>query len=117
VLKLAVNILLMAGWLVATAAWAQAPIQQETAASSRLNLTLEQEHVIKEWIKDLKIEPSADAAKSVGDVVAAEAPRPMPADVGQKVPQVKAHRFVYTAERILIVDPKDNKVAEVIELN
>jgi hypothetical protein len=24
---------------------------------------------------------------------------------------------VYTAERILIVDPKDNKVAEVIELN
>jgi hypothetical protein len=41
----------------------------------------------------------------------------MPADVGQKVPQIKAHRFVYTAERILIVDPKDNKVAEVIELN
>ena len=40
----------------------------------------------------------------------------MPSDVGRKVPQVKAHRFLYTAERILIVDPKDNRVAEVVEL-
>jgi hypothetical protein len=41
----------------------------------------------------------------------------MPNDVGRKVPQVRTHRFVYTAERILIVDPKDNKIAEVVELN
>ena len=37
-------------------------------------------------------------------------------EIGLKVPQIKAHRFMYTADRILIVDPKDNKVAEVIEL-
>jgi hypothetical protein len=103
--------------LVATAAQAQAPVQQETAAASRLNLTLEQRHVIKELIKDLKLEPSTAAAQSVGDVIAADATRPVPADVGQKVPQIKTHRFVYTSESILIVDPKDNKVAEVIELN
>jgi len=40
----------------------------------------------------------------------------MPSDIGRKVPQIRAHRFMYTAESILIVDPKDNKVAEVIEL-
>jgi hypothetical protein len=35
----------------------------------------------------------------------------------RKVPQVTAHRFVYTKERILIVDPKDKKIAEIIELD
>jgi hypothetical protein len=40
----------------------------------------------------------------------------MPSDVGQKVPQVKAHRFFLTAQQIVIVDPKDNKVADVIKL-
>ena len=39
----------------------------------------------------------------------------MPADVGRKVPEVKAHQFMYMAGRILIVDPKDNRVIEVIE--
>ena len=40
----------------------------------------------------------------------------MPDEVSRKVPQIKTHRFVYTADRILIVDPKDNRVAEVVEL-
>jgi len=43
-------------------------------------------------------------------------PRPMPSEVGQKVPQVKSHRFFLTAQQIVIVDPKDNKVADVIKL-
>jgi hypothetical protein len=43
-------------------------------------------------------------------------PRPMPTDVAQKVPQVKSHRFFLTAQQIVIVDPKDNKVADVIKL-
>jgi hypothetical protein len=115
--KPAAKILLTAAWLVASAAQAQGPTQQDTAAAARVNLTLEQRHIIKELIKDLKIEPSAASAQSVGDAVAADLAKPMPADVGQKVPQIKTHLFVYTAERILIVDPKDNTVAEVIELN
>jgi len=36
--------------------------------------------------------------------------------VAQKVPQVKSHRFFLTAQQIVIVDPKDNKVADVIKL-
>ena len=40
----------------------------------------------------------------------------MPADIAQKVPQVKTHTFFVIDEQIVIVDPKDNKVAEVIKL-
>jgi hypothetical protein len=43
------------------------------------------------------------------------APQPMPSDVARKVPQVKAHSYFLTAQQIVIVDPKDNRVAEVIE--
>jgi hypothetical protein len=114
----ALRIFAIVAWMVASAAHAQGPTQQDAVATTRLNLTLEQRHVIKELIKELKIEPSAAAARSVGDVIAADAAvRPVPADLGEKVPQIKAHRFVYGAERILIVDPKDNRVAEIIELN
>jgi len=42
--------------------------------------------------------------------------QPMPADIAQKVPQVKSHTFFVTDEQIVIVDPKDNKVADVIKL-
>jgi hypothetical protein len=91
---------------------------QVEIAMPRLNLTLEQRHVIRELIKDLKIEPAATSVGSaVGDTVSPDANlQPMPSEIGQRVPQIKAHRLMYTAERILIVDPKDNKVAEVIEL-
>jgi hypothetical protein len=40
----------------------------------------------------------------------------MPTDVAAKVPQVKTHRFFIAGEQIVIVDPKDNKVADVIKL-
>jgi hypothetical protein len=113
------SILASALWLLATAAQAQqVPPADPPVATARVKLTLEQRHVIKELVKDLKLDPATVAAKAVGDAVAAGAAlHDMPADVARKVPQVKAHRFVYTAERILIVDPKDNRVAEVIELN
>jgi uncharacterized protein DUF1236 len=103
-------------------AYAQTPQQQddrrELAPTSKLNLTLEQRHTIKEFMKDRKAEVASPKAQAiVGDPIpAGVTPQPMPADVGQKVPQVKAHRFFLTADEIVIVDPKDNKVAEVIKL-
>jgi len=105
--------------LLAGAAAQAQPLAQGDVATPRLKLTLEQEHVIKEFIKDMKIDPPATAARaSVGDAVPPDTTlRPMPDDLGRKVPQIKTHRFVYTPDRILIVDPKDNRVADVIELN
>jgi hypothetical protein len=106
-----------------TSAQAQTPQQQEPPRrelppTPKLNLTLEQRHTIKEFIKDEKGEVATPKVQAtVGDPIPVGVnPRPMPPDVAQKVPQVKSHRFFVTADAIVIVDPKDNKVAEVIKL-
>jgi len=95
-----------------------APVPQQQAPTSRLNLSMEQRHTIREQIKDLKIEPSKTATHfSRGDAVPPNvALRPIPVELGQKVPQIRTHSFVLADDQIAIVDPKDNKVADVIEL-
>jgi len=94
----------------------QTPSQDVLAPAPKLNLTLEQRHTIKEFVKDMKAD-AADVQATIGEPIPPGInPRPMPSDVSQKVPQVKAHRFFLTAQQIVIVDPKDNKVADVIKL-
>jgi hypothetical protein len=86
------------------------------APAPKLNLTLEQRHTIREFVKDMKAD-APEVKTEIGDPVPQGiTPRPMPTDVAQKVPQVKSHRFFLTAQQIVIVDPKDNKVADVIKL-
>src|SRR5262245_18685427 len=110
--------------LIAAAARAQTPIppgapqQEQVPTSPKLNLTLEQRFTIREIIKDKKTAgASANVQAAVGEPVPqGVTPEPMPTDVAQKVPQVKAHRYFLTAQQIVIVDPKDNMVAEVIKL-
>jgi hypothetical protein len=114
--------------LAITAAHSQAQLQQappqqvppalERPVTPKLNLSLEQRFTIREIIKDKKAEGAAvDARAAVGDPVPqGVTTQPMPSDVAQKVPQVKAHRYFLTAQDIVIVDPKDNRVAEVIKL-
>ena len=86
-----------------------------------VNLTMEQRHVIKEIIlKDLKVtEPADQAAKvptNVGDTVPAGIPlQPMPVEVTAKIPQIKSHSFLVKDDKVVIIDPKDNKVAALIE--
>src|SRR5262245_26487817 len=94
----------------------QGPSQDVLAPAPKLNLTLEQRHTIKEFVKDMKAD-AADVQTAIGEPIPPGInPRPMPSDVSQKVPQVKSHRFFLTAQQIVIVDPKDNKVADVIKL-
>lgn len=87
------------------------------AAVRTVNLTLEQRHVIRELLKDLKVDQSTDDHKvAAGDDVPAKVvPQPIPALIGQKVPQIKSHRFYVTQQQIVIVDPQEQKVVEVIE--
>jgi hypothetical protein len=86
-----------------------------------VSLTMEQRHVIKEIIlKDLKITEPADQAGKVPTQVGATIPsgiplQPMPVEVSAKIPQIKAHSFVVKNDQVIIVDPKDNKVAALIE--
>jgi hypothetical protein len=97
-----------------------APASQQAAET--VNLTMEQRHVIKELIvKDMKIAPPQDqqAAKVpmvVGEVVPAGIPlQPMPVEVSAKVPQLKSHSFLVRDDKVVIIDPKDNKVAALVE--
>jgi Protein of unknown function (DUF1236) len=116
-IKSAATILAIALWALGPAAQAQGPAPEPSTQMPKLNLTLEQRHVIKELIKEMKIEPAETSARSIGDSVPQDAAlRPVPGDVSRKVPQIRTHRFLYTSERILIVDPKDNRVAEIVEL-
>jgi hypothetical protein len=83
----------------------------------RVNLTLEQRHVIKEIIKDLNVSPPPQSLDtSIGATVPATITlSPMPQVVAQKVPQVKSHLFFVKDGKVVIVDPKENKIVDAIE--
>ena len=85
---------------------------------SKLNLTLEQRYTIREIVKDKQAPTAPAGAKiAVGEPVPqGVTPQPIPSEVARKVPQIKTHRYFLTAEQIVLVDPKDNKVAEIIKL-
>jgi hypothetical protein len=82
------------GFLLFTSpiAQGQAPTEQNAPiVTSRIILSLEQRHEIKEMIKDLKIQnSSAEIHLGMGDVVSKSISlHPMPTDVAAKVSQVK----------------------------
>jgi hypothetical protein len=98
-------------------AWAQAPSEQSAPTAKTVNLTLEQRHVIKEVVKDLRLPKAPEnAPATVGGTVPQSVPlQDMPAEIGTKVPQVKTHRFFVTNDRIVLVNPNDNRISDVIE--
>jgi hypothetical protein len=98
---------------------AQMPTQNQVEKGhDTVNLTMEQRHIIKEIIiKDLQTAPQAASAPlSVGATVPSGIPlQPIPVEVSAKIPQLKAHSFLVKDDKVIIVDPKDNKVAALVE--
>src|SRR5262245_44876971 len=96
----------------------QPALQAPVAATPKLNLTLEQRHVIREIIKDMKPQSAAGEIKAeVGDKIPADVTaQAMPTQIAQKVPQVKAHEFFVADGQVVIVDPKDKRIADIIKL-
>jgi hypothetical protein len=95
-----------------------APAETPTVpAQPKINLTLEQRHVIKEIIKDLNVSPAAQKIETtVGTTVPATINlSPMPQVVAEKVPQVKSHMFFIESGKVVIVDPKENKIVDAID--
>ena len=115
-LGLAVAALLCAA-LLWTPASAQTPNPGVPTGTRTVNLTLEQRHVIRELVKELKVSTAKDDLKvAEGEAIPGKVElQPVPPLIGQKVPQIKAHRLYVTQSQILIVDPQDKKVVEVIE--
>ena len=52
----------------------------------------------------------------VGQAVPSGIPlQQMPVEVTAKVPQLKTHSFLVKDDKVIVIDPKDNKVAALIE--
>jgi hypothetical protein len=93
------------------------PLSPTVPAQPKINLTLEQRHTIKELIKDVKVAPAPENIETtVGATVPATVKlSPMPTLVAEKVPQIKSHLFFVENGKVVIVDPKENKIVDAIE--
>lgn len=125
-LPIALTALLLAGGQADAPASAPGPgiqvVQAEPDApvtSRRLvNLTQEDRYIIREIIlKDAKVVKAPDGISvSIGATVPqGVALQPVPNDVIRKVPQLKNNMFFVKGEEIVIVEPKDNTVADVVK--
>jgi hypothetical protein len=99
-------------------AWAQAPVERTAPlATSRVNLSLEQRDIIRELVKELNAASAApETPMTIGDTVPKDVElHPMPMRVGEKVSQVKNHMFFRKGAELAIVDPKDDKIVDIIK--
>jgi hypothetical protein len=94
------------------------PLAQDEPPAAKINLSIEQRHVIKEIVlKDLKQKRmTADVAISVGDAVPAGVDvTPFPPAVYGSVPPVKSHGFFVKDDYVIVANPEDNTIADVID--
>jgi len=100
-------------------AWSQVspPTEGPLAAMTNINLSLEQKHTIRELVKDMRLpkEGGKFDLKVGASVPTSVVLAPMPAEISNKVPQIKSHRLFVTGERIVLVNPQDPRIAEVID--
>jgi hypothetical protein len=107
---------LAAGFLVGGAV-AQTPPDEEPIPPRSIQLTAEQDHVIKEIVlKDMHIEPVPRSAEiRIGEKVPPEIElRTFPPLVAEKVPQVRTYKFFITENQIVVVSPQ-NIIADIIK--
>ena len=96
---------------------AQAQKPNSPIVTTKINLSMEERHTIKEIIKDLKIESAPrDTQTAIGTRVSKSVKlRTMPADVSAKVSHIQNHLFFVKGNKVILVDQKDNKVVDVID--
>jgi len=83
----------------------------------RLEEAREAAQRVRQIVKDLKIQP-APAGTDIS--VGAELPQTIkletiPNEIAAKVPQIKSHQFLVKDDKVVLVEPKDHRVVEVIE--
>jgi hypothetical protein len=99
---------------------AQAPTpKDEPVLSSKrtINLTEENRYIIREIVlKDPNVHKQSGAKATIGDPLPQGiAVQPFPAEVSQKIPSLRSLSFFVTDESVVIVDPKDNRVADIVK--
>jgi len=108
---------LLVGGLSGAAHVAQAPSDDGRLISRQsIRLTVEQEYVIRENIRDVRVGQLAqNVVPKVGEKIPSDVElHGFPSLVIDKVPQVKALKFFVTKDQIVLVSP-NNTVADVIK--
>jgi Protein of unknown function (DUF1236) len=94
-----------------------ATLSAPTAASSQLSLTAQQKQAIWDSVGKAKgANAPANFQASVGASVPAQiALRSLPSDILQQVPNAKKYRYAKIADEVLLVDPTNHKVIDIIK--
>jgi hypothetical protein len=115
--RAALAMALAAGFLVGGAIAQTPPDDKEPIPPRSIQLTAEQDHVIKEIVlKDMQIRQLPHNTEiRIGEKVPTEIElRTFPPLVAEKVPQVKTFKFFITENQIVIVSPQ-NIIADIIK--
>ena len=106
--------------LLASASFAAAAGTGAMAPNDRLSLTSTQEHTILQSInkQSVKKEASPSGFKAaVGQAVPTSIPlHALPSDAASQVPAVKPYGYAVLQNQLLIVNPKDRKIVDMIAL-
>jgi len=97
---------------------AQVPGDPPVITKRTVNLNEEDRHTIREIVlKDRKVQKAPENTKvAIGEAVPQGVNlQPMPDDVTRKVPQLKNNTFFVKGDEVVIVEPKDNTVAEIVK--
>jgi hypothetical protein len=97
---------------------AQLPNDPPVSTKRTVNLNEEDRHTIREIVlKDRKVQKVPESTKvAIGETVPQGVDlQPMPDDVTRKVPQLKNNTFFVKGDEVVIVEPKDNTVAEIVK--
>jgi len=97
---------------------AQVPGEPPVITKRTVNLNEEDRHTIREIVlKDRKVQKAPENAKvAIGEAVPKGVNlQPIPEDVTRKVPQLKNNTFFVMGDEVVIVEPKDNTVAEIVK--
>ena len=99
-------------------AQAQSQKDEPVVSSERtINLTEENRYIIREIVlKDPNVPKQTGAKAVIGDPAPAGiATQPFPAEVTGKVPALRSQRFFVADGAVVVVDPKTNKVADIVK--
>jgi hypothetical protein len=111
-------VLVLAQTPVPGSRYAQAQKDAPLVSSERtINLTEENRYIIREIVlKDPNVPKEQGTRAAIGDAPPpGVATQPFPADVAQKIPALRSHRFFVTDREVVIVDPKSNKIADIVK--
>lgn len=110
---IAISVLVFCASVISASTQTNPPISTRT-----INLTAEQYHVIKENVlKDAPAPSQSESAQiKIGEHVPATVNlRTFPSELSEKISSLKSHVFYVDNGKIVIVDPKDNSVADIVE--